>query len=223
MKVKRWKPKINNGETWILVSSRKSGKTIFTKFLCSFKGGFIDKSDKVIVMTTGVNSESWNLIYEKNIFIDYQPEILEKILEFQSKLKQEGKKLPIITIILDDLMVASTKSSSGCSQYDPTLWKIFSTGRHYNINLVLISQSIAILGLNYLRNCDKFCWFRFCLKNDRKKLIQLVGQYADEKTAEKLIEKPERYHIFILELTSEGYNLEDKLHTFKVPEKFLKL
>ena len=224
MKLQTWKPNIIDGSTWIIVSARRSGKTVFTKFLCSFDGGFIDKSDKVIVMTTGCNVDSWSgLIDEKDIFIDYQPEVLEKILEFQSNLKLDDKKMPVVTIILDDLMVATTKSTTGCSQYDPTLWRIFSVGRHYNICLVLISQSISLIGLNFLRNCDYFCFFRFCLKNDRKKLIELIGQYASEDEAQRLIEKPERYHIFILELTSEGYDLKDKLHTFKVPEKFLKL
>ena len=186
------------------------------------KGGFIDKSDKVLVMTTGCNAENWDFIPEKDVIIGYDAEMLENIFEFQSKIKESGKKMPKITIILDDLMVANTRSV-GCSQYCPTLWRIFSTGRHFNISLVLISQSISLIGLNFLRNCDYFCWFKFHLKNDRKKLVELLGMYGNEKEIEVMIEKPERYFIFIFELSSQGYKLEEKLFKFKVPKKFLKL
>jgi len=223
MKLKYWKPKIIDGSTWVLCSSRRSGKSTFAMFLCAFKGGFMDLSHKVIVMTTGCNSNSWNLIPESDIYIDYQPELLNDILDFQANLMQQGKEAPVITIILDDLLVATSRGRNLCSQYDLTLWRIFSTGRHYNIHLVLISQSISLIGLNFLRNCDYFCWFDFKLKNDKKKLVQILGAYGDENEIYSLIDKPERYHIFILELTSAGYELEEKLQTFKVPSEFLNL
>ena len=225
MKIQTWsKNNIDNikeGSTWIICSARRSGKTVFSKFLVCVENGLYDKSDKIIVMTNPVNIYNWDFLPAKNIISGYQPRMIEKILKHQNKQKEEGKKLKRITLILDDLMVQTTKAE-GCSQYCPTLWKIFSTGRHYNITLILISQSISLIGLNYLRNTDYFCFFNFFIKSDKKKMIQILGNYADEQEIKTLI-KPERYHIFILELSNSEYELDKKLFKFKVPEQFLSL
>ena len=225
--LKTWKPKLIKGFTMIICASRRSGKTIFTKFLTLYKGGLLDSSDIILVMTSGVNKNAYNFISPDNIITGYQPEVINDILDQQDETKKEielatyydNKKkpeLPTITIILDDCIEFRTR-------YDRTLERLFFQGRHYNINLLFITQSLSCISPSFLRNCDYFVYFKFYLKNDRKKVTELLGLYSDEETIKKILDLKVQYQLYIFDLLSDETELTDKLYKFIVPLKFVKL
>ena len=169
--------------------------------------------------------------FAEHVYTGFYPGKIEKILEHQKDIKNRGEDLQEVVIVLDDLLtsIRSQKcNDSGMmrsiSKYDDTLLKLFTTGRHYKVTLILISQRIQLIGLNFLTNCDIFVFFRFPLKRDRKVLIEMLGQYASEKEIEDFVPHiPDQYQLFVFQMLESGaLKLDNVVFKFRVPEKFVK-
>jgi len=200
--------------TMCVIASRRSGKSVFCKYLLARKGGLLDTQDKIILFTTGVNKDYNTLIKKENIITKYNSNIIKKIMKYQENRKQNKKKMPKITIILDDVITSKTR-------YDATLEKIFFTGRHFNISLILVSQSFSCISPSFLRNSDYVCFFRFFIKQDREKIISIMGMYCNQRDCEAILSKSEKHKIFILDMTSDSIDIKEKINCFKVPKKFI--
>ena len=216
--IKEWKPnkeKFIDHYTGIICASRRSGKSIFVKFLVCVKNGLLDNSDIVLVFTSGVNRNTYaKFIPNEHIITGYKPDVINRIMDIQDINKQKNKDICNISIILDDVIEYRTR-------YDKALERVFFQGRHYNISLLYVTQSLSTVPPAFLRNTDYFIYFKFFLKSDRKKISELLGMYGEEELVKKIIQLHEKYKLFIFDMVDDSDHVLDRLRWFKVPKKFV--
>lgn len=104
----------------------------------------------------------------------YNPAIVDHLMSSQAKIiKEKGrKKCPEILVILDDVL------DSGALNFHSAIEKIFSRGRHVNINLILVSQHLNRISRTMRLNNDYFIFF---MPNNMSELTDFLEQYVPKK------------------------------------------
>ena len=121
--------------TIAILSKRNSGKSFLAKYLLHqlMKQGKIHSV--YIFSKTEMHSRSFNCFPEELIIDHYNPEIIDAIFKNQeNSIQKFGKEnTPNVCIIFDDLV-------SSIPVNCPTLNRIFTLSRHYNVQLMLLAQ-----------------------------------------------------------------------------------
>lgn len=128
----------------VVVGSGGSGKTLmlvslFEKIKKVFKGRLVVFTNSH-VNTLIESVERLNGVIHQSIYNSKGEDIIEKILSFQKKLKEQKQKLKPILIVLDDFIDNDIMNKRRSS-----LTKLFTMGRHYNVSVIVTSQSFKLL------------------------------------------------------------------------------
>jgi predicted AAA+ superfamily ATPase len=185
----------------VICGPRQSGKSLMTRNLLErddmLKGVF-KKPNYVIIMSTSLANGDYDLVTGPNIYKydDYNANIINHVIETQKNLieKYGRNKVPEILIILDDIL------DTGALQRHSMIEKLFSKGRHYNINVIVISQQINRVSKLMRLNSDYFCLFRPFNINETE---DFLSQYIQKKYHKKFMNYLEKVwnddpHAFIL-------------------------
>lgn len=126
-------------------------------------------------------------------FDHFDKEMLNELMKTQATLiKKHGRKrTPEILIVGDDIL------DSGMLNFHSNVERIFSRGRHINMNIILVSQHLNRISRTMRLNCDYFIFF---MPNNETELDDFLEQF---------ISKPKRLkmRIYLKEMWAESiYN-----------------
>jgi hypothetical protein len=162
----------------LIVGSSNSGKTNFIKNILTrkqFKYKELFKKNIWLFCPTVNLSDSYDFIKDmetderQRIFKTYDEQIIQQIKDEQTLIKNNLeefnlKKPPELLLIFDDMIgnLPETKINS--------FIELFTSGRHYNINILLVTQSYYSIPLIIRRNCTHMIFFEGMSKRDITKL-----------------------------------------------------
>ena len=119
----------------VIVSKRNSGKSYLCKHLLKLLMMDNKLFDYIVLFSSTAHlSKDFECLPKKAIQEDFSTTKVNKILEYQKKLK-DSKNPKQCLIILDDTIGAKIDAS-----FKTNLDLLFSRGRHYNVSIIFISQ-----------------------------------------------------------------------------------
>ena len=151
---------------------------------------------------------------EKWIFGSYNSEIIQNIITKQEAFLKSGKKIHCL-IILDDIL-----GMDGLSVHnpDPAMTRLFSANRHFNISLILASQSPRLIPPVARANADiTLIW-----KSMNVALKVLYEEYSNmpRKQWDSFVQKYTQNHGIIM-YNARAVNTQDTYSLLRVPESFI--
>jgi len=168
--------------------ARGSGKSVVTCCLLEWLNCYFD--DIFIFSPTIELDTKYKLMFDKlgmefefgrNIFTGYSESILTKIL---AKIKRANKGKPFkdksrILFIYDDIISLLPKNKRKTN-----FNKLILNNRHYNVSLIINSQSLKLFDSNFRKNCSQIILFRtdnvLELKNYYEEFSALLGTTSRE-------------------------------------------
>jgi hypothetical protein len=194
-----------------------SGKTTQIMKLLEDKD-FIKQFKKNIFLfsPTSFSDKSYkDLIPEKNIFEDYDEDVINEIMEESKGLikSHKGKKKYPILLILDDAITDINRNG--------ILNKVFTKGRHYNLSILVSTQQAHLCTPTMRLNCSHKVIFPQKLNDmELKALSELLP--IDKKLFLEMVDdirKSEPYSFLLVDLTAPN---AEKMF-LKNGEKFYKI
>jgi hypothetical protein len=165
--------------TMCVVGPRNRGKSLLIRNLIT-RNDLLKKTFKapnyIIIISPNIDvNGDFDDVEGKNVFKyeSYEPELIKFLIQRQSEIiKTKGrKKAAEIIIILDDVL------DSGALDYHSQIEKIFSRGRHVNINCILVSQHLNRISRTMRLNNDYFVMFS---PNNETELDDFLEQYVSK-------------------------------------------
>jgi hypothetical protein len=205
--------------TCAMIAKRASGKSYLTKELMYHKRHI--PSAIAISKTEKLNKFYSDFIPDSFIFSDYEPEILTKIYERQSKMNsdnairvKEGKKEKDdrIMIIMDDCM-----SSKGSWLKDPNILELFFNGRHHHVSFILTMQFSLGIPPELRSNFDYIFLLAEDFISNRKRLYEhYAGMFPSFDIFQQVFNDiTENYGIMVIDNRVHSKNLTDKVFWYK--------
>lgn len=163
-----------------IVGPRNRGKSLLVRNLLERKemmAKTFKKPNYIIIISPNidVNGDFDNISGDNVYKYDkYDPALIEFLIDTQKHIIQTcgRKKCPEILLVLDDLLDSSAFNWHG------NVEKIFSRGRHVNLNIILISQHLNRISRTIRLNCDYFVMF---MPNNMTELTDFLEQYVQKK------------------------------------------
>ncbi len=167
---------------------RGGGKTTTTLFLVNMLDCYFDN---IIIFSPTIELDhQWKTLFDKldrdfefgkNIFRDYNEATLTKILV---KIKRANKNKPfkdkVRTLMIFDDIISMLPKNKRRTNFN----KLILNNRHYNISIIINSQSFKLFDSNLRKNCSQICLWRtdnvFELENYWKELAGLLGDTTRE-------------------------------------------
>ncbi len=150
--------------SWINSGCRGAGKSTTTLFLIDTLNSYFDE---IIIFSPTIELDiKYNMLFDKldrdfevgvNIFYEYNEDLLRKIL---NKVKRANKNKPFkdkakILIVFEDIICSLPK------QQRKTIFnKLLLNNRHYNISIIINSQSFKFFDTSLRKNCSQICLWR---------------------------------------------------------------
>jgi hypothetical protein len=206
----------------LIVGSSNSGKTNFIKNILirkQFKYKDLFKKNIWLFCPTVNLSDSYKFIEKMEtedrprIFKYYDENIIKQIKDEQTLIKNNLDELnltrpPELLIIFDDMIgnLPETKMNS--------FIELFTSGRHYNINIILVTQSYYSIPLVVRRNCTHMIFFEGMSKRDINKLSSDEMPYKNDFDFYEEYTKLKRFEFMLVDTFNKLYyrNLKEKLN-----------
>ena len=173
----------------LCAGARGSGKSVLTLSLIEKLYTYFDE---IIIFSPTIELDNkYQLLFDKlkldfevgkNIFYSYNEGILSKIL---SKVKKVNKNKPFkdkvkVLMIFDDIISQIPKNMRK-TKFNRLLFN----NRHYNISIIINSQSLKLLDSNFRKNSSQVCLFKSFnileLKNYMEEFSALLGNTTRER------------------------------------------
>ena len=173
----------------INAGARGSGKSVWTIFLMEKLNSYFDN---IIIFSPTIELDhKYKMFFEKidrdfefgiNIFTDYSESILSKILD---KIKRFNKNKPFSdksrTLMVFDDIICSLPKQQKKTKFN----KLLLNNRHYNISIIVNSQSLKLFDSNLRKNCSQIClwrtWNILELRNYMEEFSALLGSSTTER------------------------------------------
>jgi hypothetical protein len=211
--------------TIAMIAKRASGKSYLTKEIMYHKRDIA--SAIAISRTEKLNKFYSEIIPDSFIYSEYEPEILSKIYERQSRMNndnarrvKEGKKEKDdrIMLIMDDCM-----SSKGTWLKDPNILELFFNGRHHHVSFILTMQFSLGIPPELRSNFDYVFLLAEDVTSNRKRLYEhYAGMFPTLAIFEQVFgEITENYGVMVIDNRIHSKNIADKVYWYKakdVPE-----
>jgi hypothetical protein len=216
--------KSNNNKEWnikeplmkpifrlLIVGSSASGKTNLIKnILTRTRYKDIFKKNIWLFSPTVDLSDSYDFIKKledeekPRIFKDFNAEIIESIKEEQEIIKNNMEELklkhaPQLLFIFDDMISKLPQSKLNIFE------ELFISGRHWNINIIVVSQSYYHINLLIRRNCTHFLFMEGMSKRDIMKLSNEELPYIDDLDFFNEYKKLKRYEFIYIDIFDKKY------------------
>lgn len=135
------------------------------------------KPNYIIIISPNIDvNGDFDEVKGKNVYKydKYDQTVINELIKIQANIiKEHGrKKCPEIICVLDDVL------DSGALNYHSAVEKIFSRGRHVNINCILVSQHLNRISRTMRLNNDYFIFF---MPNNMSEMTDFLEQYVQKK------------------------------------------
>lgn len=157
---------VKPAKVFYIAGKRNSGKSYFTLQLLINKHLLKGAFDEIIVINPTIKYDNkWSIINipEENIYEEFSLELMEILDEyFQEEFQKDNKKN--FLLILDDCL--GSKDFKKMND-DSIFNKMIYIGRHYNLNMIILSQKFKGISSGIRSNIDYF--ISFDTYNDKEK------------------------------------------------------
>jgi hypothetical protein len=135
------------------------------------------KPNYIIIISPSLQNGDYDELEEgKNVYKieNYNHAMIDNLIQVQKNIiKENGRnKCPEILLVLDDVL------DSGALNYHSSVEKVFSRGRHVNINCILVSQHLNRISKTIRINSDYFILFS---PNNIQELENWYEQYIPRR------------------------------------------
>ena len=175
--------------SWINSGCRGAGKSTTTLFLIDILDTYFDE---IIIFSPTLELDiKYKMLFEKldrdfevgiNVFYEYSESVLSRIL---TKIKKANKNKPFkdkaaTLIIFEDIICSLPK------QQRKTIFnKLLLNNRHYNVSIIINSQSFKLFDTSLRKNCSQICLWRTDnmseLRNYYEEYSALLGNTSREQ------------------------------------------
>lgn len=171
--------------SWLVVGSRKSGKSNFIRNIllkkCYLSGFFNPEHIFIFCPTVNLNHDYEALkVPNDNIFEDFDKSAIQEILAEQERLitTYGRKRTPNLLLLFDDCAYGSAL------HYNSILNKLAMNGRHSKISFIVAVQTLKAVSPKTRKNLDSLTFF----PNNILEIDQVIDEYAPKKYRQKLSE-----------------------------------
>lgn len=194
-----------------LTGKTNSGKTYFARWLLYL---LADKIDELYILCPTMDPNSWkDLTTAKHIYSDYNVNIIQDIIDNQRKLKEKGRPMKQVMILLDDCVFNFKKE-------DKVLSALFIKGRHYNISVMIISQKFRLLNNVIRSNVELVIVAKVVNQKEKDAIFQEYSTQGSKNEFIQLItDTTKDKGVLIIDMNSDEDNI---LHKSKAPAKLPK-
>ena len=176
-----------------LLGQRRSGKSVASWKLAEFLLPHFD----IMLSFLGTKNCNTNLnrliathFDERLNFVEFNPRVLEKLIEQQEKLIENGVKRNVL-IVFDDVFATNQRNVE-------LLTQLFIRGRHYNISCISASVCFTTLQKNCRRSMDLMFLYSSVCKSDNQ---ILASEYIHRNigTAQYCLQNLEPFKALVIE------------------------
>ncbi len=150
--------------TLINSAARGGGKTTSTLWLIKQIESYFDN---IIIFSPTVElDQKFKFFFESidrdfefgiNVFKEYSEELLTKILKKIKRVnKNKSFKEKVATLIIFDDIICSLPKQQKATRFN----KLLLNNRHYNVSVIINSQSFKLFDSNLRKNCSQICLWR---------------------------------------------------------------
>ena len=193
-----------------IASKRNTGKTMLVSVLIH-ELVLAKKVDLVLVMsqTAHVNDDYWFI--SPKLRQPFSERLIEKLMEKQA-LQKKGSRDQVL-LILDDVL--STKEAEN-SRF---IKKLYTLGRHYDISIVLISQTSNVALTPAIKQNSDFLGYSRLNKYQLLSLYESITNMGRKEFVEFSEQNNKNYVFIFVDNTTQSNNPEDFLLKVKVSEE----
>lgn len=139
---------------FLTIAKKYSGKTHLMKYIIGALARAKRFNYGIIVSGTAETGE-WNIVPKRQIFSNWDDagSKIEKVITRQKQLQAEGKPLPSIFLVLDDIVGVVNANSGLMSQ-------LASMSRHWNMTLFVCVQSVTKIPPLFRQNAEYLFAFK---------------------------------------------------------------
>lgn len=198
----------------VLLGKRRTGKSFMVKDILYHKckdlpmGTVISRTDKL--------GHFYDQFIPRLCIHDrYNADILDKVIQRQTKANKENWKHKGAFLLMDDCLADASNWIK-----DETIKEIFFNGRWYKLLFILTMQAPMAIPPSLRTNID----YTIILKNnnssDREKIYKhYAGVFPTKEMFEKVLDAcTEDYHGLIIDNTTHSNKLEDQIFYYKAAQ-----
>ena len=194
----------------LLCGAKASGKSQCIRYVCrAYASSF---SSVVVFAPTALNA-FYDFLPTKAVHDDYDASVMKSILETQEKNKRADKTVHVL-IIMDDIIGSNTIDWEKRKQNE--LSRLWAANRHWNLSIIVVTQSLKRVPRLLRDNVDYACIFRV-MREAYAGLYETFG-HTDRATFFKFLEENTLNYKTILYKAAVA-NPNDHFQVFKIPEE----
>ena len=197
----------------LFVGAKHSGKTQCIKYVCR---AYAHIFASIIVFCPTALTGAYDFLPKKAVFEDYDPEVMRGIMARQEEYSRSGKKVHVLCIF-DDALSSETIAWEKRKQSE--LSRLWSANRHWNLSVIVVTQSLKRVPRLLRDNIDFACIFRV-MREAYAGLYEVFG-HTDRATFFRFIEENTLDYRVILYKANVS-DPADHFRCFKLPDSELR-
>lgn len=174
----------------LFVGAKHSGKSECIKYVCR---AYAKHFAQVVVFCPTALNGFYDFVPPKFVHDDYDSEVMTGILNRQAAYKKAGKNVHVL-VVMDDIIGSETINFE--KRHQNELSKVFAANRHYNLSIIVVTQSLKRVPRILRDNVDYACIFR-CMMQAYEGLYETFG-HTEKKAFFKFLEDNTRDYQIIL-------------------------
>ena len=197
----------------LFVGAKHSGKTQCIRYICR---AYAHVFASIIVFCPTALTGAYDFLPKKAVFEDYDPEVMRGIMARQEEYSRSGKKVHVLCIF-DDALSSETIEWEKRKQSE--LSRLWSANRHWNLSVIVVTQSLKRVPRLLRDNVDYACIFRV-MREAYAGLYEVFG-HTDRATFFRFIEENTLDYRVVLYKANVS-DPADHFKVFKLPESELR-
>ena len=197
----------------LFCGAKHSGKTQCIKYVCR---AYAHVFASIIVFCPTALTGAYDFLPKKYVFDDYDPEVMRGIMTRQEEYKRAGKNVQVLAVF-DDVLSSDTIEFEKRKQNE--LSRLWSANRHWNLSVIVVTQSLKRVP-RLLRDNVDYCLIFRVMREAYAGLFETFG-HTDRATFFKFVEDNTRDYRVILYKANVSDPAEH-FKVFKLPESELR-
>lgn len=202
--------------TMTLYSKRRSGKSYLTKNII-YEIAKQKKADVIFCLSNTAHlTTDYNFLQSKYIK-KFSENFIFDVIRSQEKLQRQ--KRPHILLIIDDCVGNSTNKKES-SVNSSLISEIFMTGRHYNISLIFLNQSVTNSTSTAQRNNSDYSLFSKLNKQQLENMYEALPLPINKRDFTSIIyNNTQNYKFVVFDHTQQTADIKNLMYNLQAEEK----
>ena len=196
----------------LMNGAKASGKSCCIKYVVR---AYAHVFQQIVVFAPTSLNGFYDFLPSKAVHNDYDPDVMKAILEKQEANKRAGKSVHVLAI-MDDIIGSSTIDWEKRKQNE--LSKLWAANRHWNLSVIVVTQSLRKVPRLLRDNVDYACIFR-TMREAFLGLYETFG-HTDRAAFFEFLEHNTLDYKVILYKAAVA-NPKDHFSVFKIPQEFM--